>query len=517
MAKKGRKRAERTAAKKAGRRGSVKPTKVERAKVEPGRARAAAVVEEPLLPEPPAIPGRPPGQRLYDMPFSSVEPRLVNRDVGLHNLVARAGHNAAYTIDVTLLDAPDHRLIRSGVLLAHRVLDGRGEWFLTAPEWQPLLPKDRIELMGHADLPDDLAALIRPLRRRATLGPVAALHCDRREFALRDDAGTTLALLRDDKVTVRRGGLTTARYREVMLTPVGRGLSHDQRAFVDRAFRGSGANRVPRFPRLVTRLGAPATGSSDIPAEQALDGTPPFRRFVGAVVGNRLREIVRCDLALRSGDAEALARLATEAAALRGELSGLAPGLEPAWTDDLTDDLEWLVGAAEDATVQVGRSAGPAPLRSERYLSVLERLVAAARSPRLVVDGAEPTVEVLAGLIEAETRRLREVADPLRAEATDGDWEQVRRAVDRLGGLARVAAPVLPDASAAALALLRKPAPLLAAIRLGAAPTVPAVEAMTPAEAFAAGRDHERARSQHRRARQEFVERWAKTVRKLGS
>ena len=129
-----------------------------------------------------------PGQRLYDMPFSAAAPRLINPELGLHNLVARAGHNAAYEIDVTLLDAPDHRLIRSGVLLAHRVLDGRGEWFLTAPDWQPLLPKDRIELMGHADLPEELADLIRPLRRRATLGPVAALNCDRREFALRDDA-----------------------------------------------------------------------------------------------------------------------------------------------------------------------------------------------------------------------------------------------------------------------------------------------------------------------------------------
>ena len=36
--------------------------------------------------------------------------------------------------------------------------------------------------MGSADLPDDLADMIRPLRRRATLGPVAALTCDRREL-----------------------------------------------------------------------------------------------------------------------------------------------------------------------------------------------------------------------------------------------------------------------------------------------------------------------------------------------
>jgi len=60
----------------------------------------------------------PPGQRCYDVPYSAVAPRMINPDLGLHHLVARAGHNAAYEISVTLLDAPDHRLIRSGVLLA---------------------------------------------------------------------------------------------------------------------------------------------------------------------------------------------------------------------------------------------------------------------------------------------------------------------------------------------------------------------------------------------------------------
>ena len=100
------------------------------------------------LRRPRAAQHNPVGQRYYDMPYSAATPRLINPDLGLHHLVARAGHNAAYEISVTLLDAPDHRLIRSGVLLAHRVLDGRGEWYITAPDWQPLLPEDRIELMG---------------------------------------------------------------------------------------------------------------------------------------------------------------------------------------------------------------------------------------------------------------------------------------------------------------------------------------------------------------------------------
>ncbi len=219
---------------------------------------------------------KPPGQRLYDMPYSAAAPRMINPGIGLHNLVARAGHNAAYEIDVTLLDAPDYRLTRSGVLLAHRVLDGRGEWFLTAPEWQPLLPKDRVETMGHTDLPQEFGDLIRPLRRRATLGPVAALRCERREFALRDDQGQTLALLRDDKVTVRRGGLTTARYREVMITPIGPGLTEQQVNWLDRAISQAGATAVPRFPRLVSRLGAPATGLTDFPHPRSFEADAPL-------------------------------------------------------------------------------------------------------------------------------------------------------------------------------------------------------------------------------------------------
>ncbi len=241
----------------------------------------------PVAAQPAALPERssltPPGQRYYEMPYSAATPRMINPDLGLHHLVARAGHNAAYEISVTLLDAPDHRLIRSGVLLAHRVLDGRGEWYITAPDWQPLLPTDRIELMGHADLPEELADMIRPLRRRATLGPVAALTCDRREFALRDDEGTTLALLRDDKVTVRRGGLTTARYREVLITPVGPGLNDEQAGWLDRSLAQVGATQVPRFPRLVSRLGAPATGPTDLPVPGPFDASRALQEVSLAV------------------------------------------------------------------------------------------------------------------------------------------------------------------------------------------------------------------------------------------
>ena len=477
---------------------------------------AQAPVVPPPEPRPSSSSSRPPGQRLYDLPYSAPGPRLINPELGLHNLVARAGHNAAYTIDVTLLDAPDHRLIRSGVLLAHRVLDGRGEWYMTAPDWQPLLPKDRIELMGHADLPDELADLLRPLRRRATIGPVAALNCDRREFALRDESGTTLALLRDDKVTVRRGGLTTARYREVMITPIGPGITDEQTAWLDRAFLQAGATYVHRFPRLVYRLGAPATGPTDLPVPEPFDADAPFKKFCSQLVALRLRRIVEADLAIRGGDQAALGRLADEAARLRDELKGLSAVLDPEWVEDLYDELGWisLDSAPSDA---VGRDRLASRLRSERYLTVLERLVGAVRTPKLAEVRAEPTGVILTELIAVAVARLRRTADALTVDSAEEEWGEAWQEMGRLQWVLDVAAQVLPD-PLKTQERLASAARLLAQVhddRTSEAAAMMLVADLSPELAFLAGRDFERETDKARRSRRQFVREWSKIVKKL--
>jgi len=467
----------------------------------------------------------------YDMPYTSPSPRLVNSELGLHNLVARAGHNAAYSIDVTLLDSPDHRLIRSGVLLAHRVLDGRGEWFMDAPDWQPLLPEDRIEPMGDADLPDEFADLIRPLRRRATLGPVAALRCERREFALRDDQGATLALLRDDKVTVRRGGLTTARYRQVLITPVGTGLDEHQLAWLDRAFGQSGANRVPKFPRLVTRLGAPATGPTDIPEPRPFDPAAPFSRFVSQLLALRLRRIVEADLAIRGGDHAGATRLAGHAAALRLELKGLSVVLDPDWVEDLYDELDWIVVESEPARDHDAATYAHLVhrLRSERYLTMLERLVSAVRSPQLADSpsisrpGGRPTAEVLTELRSTAVNRFRRSADALTIDAPDEQWSEALRALGQLQWVADLTGQLLTEQTERTEPLtqaLTKPRRLLTAVQQDqsrVAETVASVAGLTAAEAFAAGRAYEQQVAVQRQVRALFLSQWVKSRKKLNA
>jgi hypothetical protein len=491
--------------------------KKKRREVKAGRHEAPVTAPPVALPERPST--NPSGQRCYDMPYSAAAPRMINPDLGLHHLVARAGHNAAYEISVTLLDAPDHRLIRSGVLLAHRVLDGRGEWYLTAPDWQPLLPTDRIELMGHADLPEELADLIRPLRRRATLGPVAALSCDRREFVLRDDQGTTLALLRDDKVTVRRGGLTTARYREVLITPVGPGLSDEQVAWLDRALVQMGATHIPRFPPLVSRLGAPATGPTDLPVPGPFDAAAPFKRFVSQLVALRLRQIVEADLAIRAGDLGAVDRLADQATRLRVELKGLSVVLDPDWVEDLYDELGW-ISLDGDPSSGDGHDRLTARLRSERYLTVLERLVAAIRSPKLADQRSDPAGEVLAGLVSLAVTRMTGCADHLNVDSPDEEWEEAWQEMGRLNWVVGVAGQVLPEEAATIQHQLLKSRQLLTEIHNDhrrELVTAEQVAKLLPAQAFAAGRDFEREFRRARRAKREFVEIWAKTKKKLGA
>ncbi len=459
------------------------------------------------------------GQRLYDMPYGSPAPALVNPELGLDTLIARGGHNAGYDIDLTLLDAPDHRLMRSGVLLAHRVLDGRGEWYLGAPDWVPLLPKELIESMSQVELTEELTDLIRPFRRRAPLSPVAALRCERREFALRTKTGPTLALLRDDRVTVRRGGLTIARYREVMLTPVGPGLDQAQAEWLDRCLSDVGATVLSRFPRLVRRLGAPATGPTDFPEPAPFDPQAPFSVFVSSLVALRLRQLLSADLQLRRGQPAAIDLIKT-AQTLSRELDGLRRALDEEWTADLIDELDWLAAVpveAEETSEELTRQVSTR-LRGQRYLTLLDRLVVAARGVRLGEVAGEPGGTVLAGLAADQLAAVVRACERLAVDGPARAWSEVWRELERTTVVDGVVALLHPDEVAERHRRLARCRPLLAQVYRfdsGADELLERVAELPPAEAFALGREFERNREVAQTARSAFLISWAKTRRKL--
>lgn len=471
--------------------------------------------------------------RRFELPFTATATALTNPELGLVSVAQRRGQHAAYRMDVTLLDAPDHRLIRAGIWLAHRIVDGWGEWYLAAPGWTPLLPTERIEQMGHADLPESLANLVRPFRRGATLGPVAALTCERIEYVLRGRTPEPLAVLRNEAVTVRRGGVATARYREVTVTgsPT---LGTEQLQWLTDALLAVGATRVDSFPSIATRLGAPATGLTDLPEPESWGRRSALEDTVSAIFAGSLLDLTRADLACRTGRRNAGRKLVKRLRRVTHQVGALAPVLDERWASELRTDLLWITNSLRrdqdrrspdrtDADQPEATEPDLAQLNGERYLGMLDRLAQAVRSPKLGDSSRLPTGTVMkklrrdaAAALAAACERLT-VAVPAGASPAEQRYAQ-RRVDTRWAGSLTAAEHLLdvielqPEKSKqdkqlrrwlrAALALLEQ------CVGLDPEQRWAEVEDLTAAEAFDAGREFERAWAAQLSARQQFLTRW---------
>lgn len=448
----------------------------------------------------------PPAEHAFDLSFSAPNPRLVNPELGIASVVAR-GRGHSYEMDVTLLDAPDQRLLHSGVVLAHRVVDGRGEWYLDAPTWAPWLPVDTVEPMGEAELPQEWIDLVLPLRRWATLGPIAALSCERAEFVLRDRDRRPLGVLRDDKVTASRAGLTFARYREVTLTSLN--LSRPQLAWLSETLQAIGASRLPARPTLLQRLGAGPTviTEGDWPTDLDMDA------FVARLLGLRHHQIVAADLEVRSGAQTSTAGLVRVLEQLRGELRGLAFVLEPLWLEDIDAEFGWAIESLSGPD-------GVTRLRGERYLRLLDQLVGAARTPKVGPNGASPAGDVLRAAVEQAVVAFTKGSRKLNVNAADEVWLRSAATGQQVLDACSVAELVLPAWAARVRRRCQKMVDrVTTCVEPGLADLVshysdPASEAPA-AEAFEAGRAYERSAQRLARVRRDTLADWSPRVTKL--
>jgi CHAD domain-containing protein len=368
-------------------------------------------------------------------------------------------------------DTADLRLARWGVALEH---SGDTGWVLRLPATaEGMAAPDGAELHFDGDAggpPDEALQLVRAYARHAPVELVARLVTLTGDTLLIDEVGSQLARVVDATISVYSGSRITQRFREI-------DISSESEPLLDLiASRFGAAGAQPASPRsLVARalglVGAPPPELVSVTLGASATAGDVVRR---AVTSSVIR-LVRHDPGVRIGtDAEDVhqARVATRR--LRSDLRTFKPLLDGEWADSLREELRWLgaeLGRVRDAEVQRDRlraaaatlpaldrrsaAAVVAPLvaqvrsarhhlqtamETDRYIEVIDHLVAAARAPALTGDAASPAHEVLPALVRRPWRSLRSGAVAAREGASDEQLHDLRIRAKRCRYAAEAAA-----------------------------------------------------------------------------
>jgi CHAD domain-containing protein len=196
-----------------------------------------------------------------------------------------------------------------------------------------------------------------------------------------------------------------------------------------------------------------------------------------AAIASPVAKLLRSDALIRlGGDPESAhqARVATRR--LRSDLRTFAPILDADWADSLREELRWLgelLGEVRDADIlserlggqlrQISSAGGNSrrlsrqlsgrrrnararlltAVRGQRYIDLLERLVAAAQTPQLAEAAAQPAIEALPPLVKRTWDKLASAVRKLDKAPTDEQLHAVRIAAKRARYAAEAVAPML--------------------------------------------------------------------------
>jgi CHAD domain-containing protein len=380
-------------------------------------------------------------------------------------------------LSTVYMDSEDLRLARWGVSFRHRAGEG---WTVKLPSGGsgPLLVRDECEFPGEtATPPPEAVDLVRGYLRHAELVPQMRLSTLRRGVRLSDAQGRLVADVVDDAVSVLRGEQPVAGFRELEVettedTPPG--LLEE----IVAQLRDAGAGAPDPTPKYLRALGGPAAAAPEIAVEE-----PGGDSSVGAVVRHAIASsvvrLVQHDAVVRlDSDPEGVhqARVATRR--LRSDLRTFRAVLDPEPSGSLRAELGWLggeLGEARDADVLLDRLQNrartlPPPsargvaqvvaalekrrvqahlalleaLHSDRYLDLLDRLVAAAQvSPLLDAEAEHRADEALRPIVGRSWRGLRRAEKALSDPPTDEGLHAVRIRAKRCRYAAEACAPSL--------------------------------------------------------------------------
>jgi CHAD domain-containing protein len=239
----------------------------------------------------------------------------------------------------------------------------------------------------------------------------------------------------------------------------------------------AGAQRDDVGPKLVHALGPRAAGSPEVPPVGLHPGSQAGDAVRAALAAGVTR-LLRHDPGVRVGDDPEdvhQARVATRR--LRSDLRTFRTLLDQERAVPLRDELKWvadLLGAARDADVLLERlrkDADKLPQRdavavagllrrlaaerdrarvrvregfkSDRYVDLIERLVAFAQVPPLVGDWMLPARDVLPGLVAPTWKHLQRSVEELSDPPRPDELHQVRIRAKRCRYASEAVAPAV--------------------------------------------------------------------------
>lgn len=467
------------------------------------------------------------------------------------------------TLTATYFDTPDLRLARAGVSLRFRRGDNQ-PWTVKLPS---AVPGTRHEI-SRAGLPNaiprDLADLVTVYARGTPLAPTAVLRTVRRATELRDRGDVLLAELADDTVSVMDGRRVRAKFREIEVERVrGRRKLLDK---VEAVLCGAGAVAGAFTPKHIRAMGPAAAEPPDAVAGKPLGRKPTAGEVVTAAIRTGVDRILTYDplVRLRSTVGQndtAVHQMRVGCRRLRSDLRTFAPLVDSQWAGTLRAELGWLaqaLGGARDAEVLRARlrhTAGADPLApldgaavarldaelaarhedalvtldkalaADRYLALVDTLVAATRAPQLTPLASKPAPAVLPRLVAKPWRQFAygsrgvDGATDLDPAAPDERWHAVRirgkrarYAVEAVAGVLGGGAAELAKSLAAVQNLLgeHQDAAIAAETWLSIARSDPDDHTL----AVTAGRLYERERAAVRATRSRFPAAWAASTKR---
>lgn len=373
-------------------------------------------------------------------------------------------------------DARDLRLARSGVTLRHRSDEG---WTLTLPVSDPsdgsLLVRRAYRTGGAPGAPPDaLLARARAWLRHEPAVLIAELRTVRERVRLVDTAEAVVADIVSDQVAAPAlRGRATTRFREVKVEMRSTDTHLDVLERLEARLRRAGAVSAPSVPKVARALGL-LTSSPDM---QVVPGDATAAEAVRSVIARSVHRFLLHDPGLVGGEnPEDVHQARVALRRLRSDLHTFAPLLDPEPTARLRGEAGWfasLLGGVRDADVMAARlrrSAAALPMSDqaaleslltrqeaersaardallagrceERFLDLVDALVAAAAATPPAPAALAPAPEVLSGLVRRPWRRVCRARAAMSEHPTDAELHRLRIKAKRLRYAAEAAASV---------------------------------------------------------------------------